>query len=249
MESLTGIVSFVRAAETLSFVAAGRLLGVSASAVGKNIAKLEESLGVRLLQRTTRRISLTEEGVLFLDRCRRVLDELRDAELTLSHFAQRPRGRLRVSLPTVGYRFLAPVLPDFRRRYPHIELDLEFNDRIVDVIEEGFDAAIRSGKQAQSRLMSRRVGSFRFVLSAAPSYLATRGVPLSPKDLATHDGLRFRLPSTGKLQNWAMASQGAAIPLAVKTALLRTMWRPFSLRPSAVWGSRICLNFSRERPL
>ena len=215
MESLTGIVAFVRTAETLSFVAAGAQLGISASAVGKSIARLEESLGVRLFHRTTRRVSLTEEGTLFLDRCRRILDDLRDAEAMLSHAARAPRGRLRVSLPTIGYRFLLPVLPEFRRLYPDVELDLDFNDRLVDIVEEGFDAVIRSGTLTDSSLMVRRLGPFRFVLCASPAYLAGRGVPSVPKDLATHDGVHFRFPATGKLQEWLIAGDAVHVPSAL----------------------------------
>ena len=117
MDNLTGIVAFVRTAEALSFVAAGRALGISASAVGKTIAKLEQSLGVRLFNRTTRRVTLTEEGRHFYERCQRILEDFRDAEATVTASAQRPRGRLRVSLPVIGYRFLLPVLPEFRQRY------------------------------------------------------------------------------------------------------------------------------------
>ena len=187
MESLSGIVAFVRTAETLSFVAAGRALGVSASAVGKNVAKLEQTVGVRLLQRSTRRVNLTAEGTLFYERCRRILDDLQDAEAMLSHAAQTPRGKLRVSLPTIGYRFLLPVLPAFSALYPEVEVDLEFNDRLVDVIEEGFDAVIRSGDLPDSRLMSRRLGPFRFVLCAAPAYLEQYGVPQTPMIWRTTD--------------------------------------------------------------
>ena len=217
MESLTGIVAFVRAAETLSFVAAGRQLGISASAVGKNIAKLEESLGVRLFHRTTRRISLTQEGTLFLDRCRSLLEGLHDAQAMLSRAAQAPRGRLRVSLPTVGYRFLLPILPEFKRLYPGVELDLDFSDRIVDIVEEGFDAVIRSGALTDSSLMSRRLGPFRFVLCASPRYLESHGTPLAPKDLAGHKGLHFRIPTTGRLQEWALARESAVVSLSVLT--------------------------------
>ncbi|ABC38723.1 bacterial regulatory helix-turn-helix, lysR family protein [Burkholderia thailandensis USAMRU Malaysia  len=113
MDNLNGIVAFVRTAETLSFVAAGRKLGVSASAIGKTIAKLERSLGVRLFHRTTRKVTLTDEGRHFHERCHRALEELRDAQAALSQSAQTPRGRLRVSLPVIGYRFLLPVLPEF----------------------------------------------------------------------------------------------------------------------------------------
>ncbi|MFX1738659.1 LysR family transcriptional regulator [Paraburkholderia sp. A1RI_3L] len=202
MDNLNGIVAFVRTAETLSFVEAGRKLGISASAVGKAIAKLEASLGVRLFHRTTRRVSLTHEGQHFHERCHRILEELRDAEAMLSKAAQTPRGRLRVSLPVIGYRFLLPVLPAFSARYPDVELDLDFNDRIVDVVEGGFDAVIRSGLLTDSSLMSRRLGPFRFVLCASPEYVARMGQPRTVAELAAHDCVRYRFPTTGRLQPW-----------------------------------------------
>lgn len=212
MDNLNGIVVFVRTAETLSFVAAGRRLGISASAVGKTIAKLEHTLGVRLFHRTTRRVTLTEEGRHFHERCHRILEELRDAQAMLSEAAQTPRGRLRVSLPVIGYRFLLPVLPAFSVRYPAIELDLDFNDRIVDVVEGGFDAVIRSGTLSDSSLMSRRLGPFRFILCASPGYAARAGLPRTLAELADHGCVRYRFLTTGKLQPWALAPDGSEPP-------------------------------------
>lgn len=218
MNNLNGIVAFVRTAETLSFVAAGRTLGISASAVGKTIAKLEQSLGVRLFHRTTRRVTLTDEGRHFHARCQQILEDFRDAEAMVTESAQRPRGKLRVSLPVIGYRFLLPVLPAFKQQYPDVELDLDFNDRMVDVVEGGFDAAIRSGQLSDSSLMSRRLGPFGFVLCATPAYLAQAGTPRVPRDLATHDCVRYRFPTTGKLQDWALAADDGA-PLKLRTAM------------------------------
>ncbi|WP_413672376.1 LysR family transcriptional regulator [Massilia cellulosiltytica] len=218
MDDLKGILTFVRAAETLSFVAAGEKLGVSASAVGKTIARLEQALGVRLLQRTTRRITLTDEGRHFYDSCHRALDDLERARALMAASAQKPRGRLRISLPAIGYRFLLPVLPAFAAQYPDVELDLDFNDRLVDVVEGGFDAVIRSGALADSRLVARRLGAFRFVLCAAPGYLARAGVPQAPVDLAQHACVRYRFPATGKLQSWILAADGAE-PAGLRTAL------------------------------
>jgi DNA-binding transcriptional LysR family regulator len=234
MESLTGISAFVRTAEALSFVAAGRALGISASAVGKNVANLEVSLGVRLLQRTTRRVALTDEGMLFYERCRRILDDLRDAEAMVSQAAQLPRGRLRISLPTIGYYFLLPVLPEFRKRYPDVELDVDFNDRIVDVIEEGFDVVIRSGELTDSSLMSRRLGPFNFGLCASSDYLETNGVPQTPKDLEKHHCLRFRYPTTGKLQDWSFTDTAATNPFRLSSAL--TCNNMEALRVAAICG-------------
>ncbi|APA89186.1 LysR family transcriptional regulator [Paraburkholderia sprentiae WSM5005] len=212
MDNLNGIVAFVRTAETLSFVAAGRKLGISASAVGKTIAKLERGLGVRLFHRTTRRVTLTEEGQRFHERCHWILEELRDAEAMLSKATQMPRGRLRVSLPVIGYRFLLPVLPAFNLRYPDVELDLDFNDRLVDVVDGGFDAVIRSGTLTDSSLASRRLGPFRFVLCASPGYAARAGLPRTLAELARHGCVRYRFPTTGKLQSWTLTADGGEPP-------------------------------------
>jgi DNA-binding transcriptional LysR family regulator len=137
MENLTGMIAFVHTAEASSFVGAAERLGWSASAVGKSVARLEQHLGVRLLQRSTRRVSLTDDGERFYERCRQILEAVHDAETMMLQANATPRGRLRVSLPTIGYRFLLPVLPEFIARYPAIDLELDFNDRLVDVIEGG----------------------------------------------------------------------------------------------------------------
>lgn len=219
MDSLSGIVAFVRTAETLSFVAAARALGVSPSAVGKNVARLEQTMGVRLFQRSTRRVHLTAEGALFFERCRRILDDLQDAEAMLSHAVQAPRGRLRVSLPAVGYRFLLPHLSEFRRLYPEIEMDLDFNDNLVDVIDEGIDVAIRSGSLPDSRLMARRLGPFRFVLCASPAYLKRKGMVRTPAALEQHDCIHYRFVTTGKLMHWSVATGTDDTQLRLKPAL------------------------------
>ncbi|HTD04736.1 LysR family transcriptional regulator [Undibacterium sp.] len=204
MDRFNGLAVFVRAAETRSFVAAGRLLGISASAVGKSVARLEEKLGVRLFQRSTRHISLTAEGTLFYERCQRILADLEDAEGELARTLETPRGKLRVSMPVIGYRMLLPVLPEFMRRYPQVELELDFNDRLVDVIEEGLDVVVRSGPLTDSRLMARQLGPFRMVIAGAPAYFKKHGIPGKPADLTQHACLCYRFPSTGKLQEWVL---------------------------------------------
>ena len=203
MESLNGFVVFVQVAETRSFVAAGRLLGVSASAVGKSMARLEARLGVRLFHRSTRSMTLTAEGTQFLERSRRILAEIEAAELELSQATAAPRGRLRVSLPLVSSLVL-PVLGEFMRQYPEIELDLDFSDRMVDVIEEGFDAVVRTGTPSDSRLSARKLGQFQMMLVASPAYLAQHGVPQRAADLAQHSCLHYRYPNTGKLETWPL---------------------------------------------
>ncbi|MBV4534100.1 LysR family transcriptional regulator [Pseudomonas sp. SWRI107] len=203
MESLGGLQFFVQAADTRSFSEAGRALGVSSSAVGKSVSRLEDRLGVRLFHRSTRSITLTAEGALFLERCRRILIEVEAAELELSETQQAPKGRLRVSLPLVQ-TLVMPALTAFMQRYPAIDLDVDFSDRLVDVIEEGFDVVMRTGEQTDSRLMSRSLGSFRLQLVASPAYLASSGPLKVPADLAQHSCLQHKFPTSGKLEPWPL---------------------------------------------
>lgn len=219
MDSLNGFVVFVQVAETRSFVAAGRLLGISASAVGKGVARLEEKLGVRLFHRSTRSVTLTAEGALFLERSRRILSEIEAAELELSQASGTPRGRLRVSLPMVSSLVL-PVLGDFMRQYPDIELDLDFTDRLVDVIDEGFDAVVRTGEPVDSRLTARKLGEFRSHLVASPAYLAQHGTPATPADLAQHTCLHYRLPNSGKLEPWALRQTPGEPAISIPTSMV-----------------------------
>ena len=205
MDKLNGITVFVQVAETRSFVAAGRLLGVSASAVGKSIARLEEKLGARLFHRNTRSINLTSEGSLFLERCRRVLNELEAAEQELSSSSETPRGKLRISLPLLG-DVLFMHLSGFMQRYPDIQLELDFTDRLVDVVEEGFDAVVRTGQLHDSRLMARKLDSFDFHLVGAPDYFARYGYPENVEQLQEYHCLHYKLPSTGKLEKWPMSA-------------------------------------------
>jgi len=203
LESLNSIAFFVQAAETRSFSEAGRSLGVSSSAVGKSVSRLEDRLGVRLFHRSTRSITLTAEGALFLERCRRIMCEVEAAELELSETQQAPKGRLRISLPLVQ-TLVMPALTAFMHRYPAIELDIDFSDRLVDVIEEGFDVVMRTGEPTDSRLMSRSLGSYRLQLVASPGYLASHRPPEVPADLAHHACLQHRFPTSGKLEPWPL---------------------------------------------
>ena len=219
MDSLTTLNAFVQVAHTHSFVGAGRVLGVTASAVGKSVARLEERLGVRLFHRSTRSVTLTAEGELFLERSRRILLEIEEAEAELSQVSQAPRGRLKVSLPLVGHPFL-PVLADFKKDYPDVELDLSFTDRRVDVVEDGYDAVLRSGEAPDSRLSSRLVGDYRMIVVAAPAYLASRGTPGQPSDLAAHSCILFRFPNTGKLQRWPLRQDGVELDMQLPAAMI-----------------------------
>jgi DNA-binding transcriptional LysR family regulator len=173
MDSLGSLNVFVRAAEARNFTVAGRQLGVSSSAIGKAVARMEARLGVRLFHRSTRSITLTAEGALFLERCRRIFSEIEAAELELSQTRETPSGALRVGLPMSG-TLMMPTLVAFMSAYPEITLDLDFSDRVVDVIEEGFDAVVRFADVGDSRLMSRALGTYCRRLVAAPAYLVQR---------------------------------------------------------------------------
>jgi len=215
-----GLLAFVRSADLGSFVAAGRVLGISASAVGKAITRLEQELGVRLFQRSTRRIALTEEGRQFHERCRRILDDLDDARAMLSQAAGRPRGRLRISVPIVTYHLLLPLLPEFLERHPEVELDIDFNDRLVDLIDEGIDIAIRSGDLPDSRLVSLPLWHYRSLLCASPDYLARRGIPARVEDLDRHDGIHFRFPNSRRLLEWPLGMDAEAPALRLRRSLV-----------------------------
>jgi DNA-binding transcriptional LysR family regulator len=210
MDSLGSLNAFVQAAEARSFTVAGRQLGVSSSAIGKAVARMEERLGVRLFHRSTRSVTLTAEGGLFLERCRRIFFEIEAAELELAQTHEAPRGTLRVSLPLVGM-LMMPTLVAFMRAYPEIILDLDFSDRVVDVIEEGFDAVVRFAEVGDSRLMTRALGTYRRRLVAAPAYLAAKGVPLIPDDLKAHACLHHKFPTSGKLERWPLRPEHAGI--------------------------------------
>lgn len=212
MDHLGTLSAFVQSAETGSFVAAGRQLGLSASAIGKAVARLEQRLGVRLFHRNTRNMTLTEEGSLFLERCHRIFEEVDAAEAELAQASQIPKGRLRISLPLVGM-LLTPIIANFMRAYPDIRLDLDFSDRLVDVIEEGFDAVVRTGLPADSRLMSRTLGRFPMRIVASPTYLDLHGVPTSPQDLMGHACLHQRSPASGKLRSWPLIDNGETLKL------------------------------------
>lgn len=215
IESVSAMSAFVQAAELRSFKLAGQHFGLSSSAIGKTIAKLEEQLGVRLFHRSTRAIRLTHEGEIFLDRCRRILAELEAAEAELANATASPRGRLRIGVPIAG-GLLTPLFGQFLERYPEVELELDYNDRFVDVIDEGFDAVIRSGEVSDSRLMHVKLGDFTNRLVAAPSYLARMGVPETPEDLTNHRLLHHRFYETGKLADWApTVPEGQTLPVAL----------------------------------
>ena len=192
LDSLAGMAVFAKVVEARSFTAAAAELGMSKSAVSKQITRLEDRLGARLLNRTTRRLSLTETGAAFYDRCARVVAEAQEAELAVTHLQSEPRGTLRVNAPmTFGHLHIAPAIPDFLARYPEVRVDMTMNDRFVDLIDEGFDVAIRIARLTDSSLIARRLAPDRRILCGAPAYFAKHGEPRTPDDLAAHNCLSY----------------------------------------------------------
>ncbi|WP_313618635.1 LysR family transcriptional regulator [Agrobacterium sp.] len=225
MDKLGTIGIFVQVAEAGSFVAAGHRLGISGSAVGKAIARLEDELDVQLFNRSTRSMALTEEGGLFLETCRRIQAEYEETRAKLSRAQAAPRGQLRVSLPLAGM-LLMPTISSFMRAYPQINLDLDFTDRLVDVIEEGFDAVIRTGEVRDTRLMSRKLGTFRHVIVASPEYLKENGHPQVPENLLQHQCLHHRFANYGTLEPWPLVRDGATIKLDLPVSLVASTLEP-----------------------
>lgn len=190
MDRLAAIEAFVRVAETHSFSAAALRLRLSKSVVSRQVGALEAELGVRLFHRTTRSLTLTEAGRGYFERTSRILDDLQDANLAVSQLQAAPRGRLRVNAPmSFGYLHLAPALPDFLARHADVNVDLVMNDRFVDLVDEGFDVAVRIGTLVDSSLIARRLAPVKRVVCASPAYVAAHGAPRTPDDLKQHDCL------------------------------------------------------------
>ena len=178
MENLAGMIVFARVVEAQSFSEAGRRLGMSPSVVSKHIARLEKSLGTRLLNRTTRKLSLTEVGEAVYEHCTRIAHEAEEVEFAVAHLQSKPRGRLRVSAPwTFGMLHMGPVIAGFLRRYPEVEVDLTCRDSVaVDLVEDGLDAAMVLAPAASENVVARQLAPIRWVLCASPAYLAEQPV-------------------------------------------------------------------------
>lgn len=215
MEAGLAMLAFVRAVECNGFTAAARDLGVTPSAVSKLVTRLERKLGVRLLQRSTRRLALTAEGEIYFERVQRIVGEIADAEADVMRFGKQPRGRVRIRVGTAFATYaLVPALPEFQARYPEITLDLVITEYPVDLIEAGIDVAIRVGPLGDVNLVARRVGDLERVISAAPAYLERYGVPAAPEDLARHNCLT--LPGVAGQTEWPFRGPGGTRSVAVK---------------------------------
>ncbi|ELE9013535.1 LysR family transcriptional regulator [Enterobacter cloacae] len=192
MDRLQAMQIFTRVAEAGSFVRAAETLSLPSSTVTSTIKNLEKYLQVRLLNRTTRRVSLTPEGVQYLAQCRDILSLIEHAESSLTDSVRRPQGRLRVDMPAgIAHFIVMPNLQDFYRRYPDIYLMTGVSDRQVDLVQEGVDCVIRTGELTNSTLVARPLGRFRWVTCASPDYLREYGVPQSPDELSRHRAIHY----------------------------------------------------------
>jgi DNA-binding transcriptional LysR family regulator len=220
-DRLTGIDTFVQTVDAGSFAVAAERLGLTRSAVGKTIARLERRLGTRLFQRTTRQQSLTEDGQAYYERCVRALAELDAAEAAFDSGRREPSGRLRVSAPLLfGRHCVAPVLMALAHTHPRLQVEMSFSDRVVDLVEEGFDLAVRIGPLRDSAtLAARRLGSQAMGICAAPSYLAQRGMPSGLADFETHAAIVYGM--NGSSAQWRIRDADGELREPVIASRLR----------------------------
>lgn len=215
MHDLAQLEIFVHVVSDGGFTSAAQSLGVSKSFVSRQLGALEDRLGARLLNRTTRKLTLTDVGTVFYEQCRRVLDELAEAEAAVTNLQTAPRGTLRVAAPmSFGFRYVAPEVAQFLADHGELSIDLDLADRRVDLLDEGFDLAIRIGKLADSSLIARKLGASELLLVASPAYLAARGRPAHPRDLREHDCLLYAY--TPNNSSWQLDGKGGSITVPVR---------------------------------
>ncbi len=239
MDAIEGLPVFVRAVREGSFSGAARALEITPSAVSKQIGRLEDRLSVRLFNRTTRRLSLTEEGAAFYERASRILADLEDAAEAVTSLKAVPRGRLRVTLPTAfGILHLLPALPDYMARHPEVILEIDLNDRFVNMVEEGFDLALRIGELEDSSLIGRRLAANRRVMAAAPGYLERCGTPQKAGDLSLHNCLVYTYRA--QRHDWHLVDDQGEDCIVTVGGNLETN-NPMMLRAAALSGLGIVL--------
>ncbi|TBU89969.1 LysR family transcriptional regulator [Phytopseudomonas dryadis] len=245
LDRLTSMAVFVRAAEAGSFAAVAESLGMTPQMVAKHVAALERQLGTRLIQRTTRRQSLTEFGRLYLERCHAILAEVEAAD-TLAQTAQaEPRGRLRLNAPvTFGRYGLMPLVVGFLHACPAVEVDVVLSDRLVDLVDEGFEAVLRIGAlDPQLALVARPLQPYRLLACASPDYLARHGSPSEPVDLAGHECVGFSAWPSAFSRQWHFVRAGAEYSVAVASRLNLSDWG--AMHAAALNGYGIVLGYER----
>lgn len=216
---LNELLVFTKVAEARSFTRAGKRLGMPKSTVSLQIARLEQRLGVRLLHRTTRKLRLTDEGDAFYERCRRVMEDIDDAERSIMQEVEKPRGHLRITAPVeFGTVFLGPWVADYLRRYPEVSIELELTSRMVDIVGESYDLAIRTGHLATSSHIARKLGTVSRHLYASPLYLERRGTPQTPEEVKRHTCLGHRSQVEG--QGWTLTDGKRELSVKVEFRLV-----------------------------
>jgi DNA-binding transcriptional LysR family regulator len=207
MDRIDAMNVFVAVADQQGFAPAARKLGLSTSAVTRMVAALEDKVGARLLQRTTRSVTLTDVGTRYLERARRILADIEEAEASTRAERTQPSGRLVISAPLVfGRLHVRPLVTAYLDRYPDVSAELRLSDRMINLVEDGIDIAVRVGELADSTLVARHIGDMRRLTVASPDYLTRRGVPQTPLDLAGHDLIQFT--STSSLSDWRFVDNG-----------------------------------------
>ncbi|MDI9273396.1 LysR family transcriptional regulator [Stenotrophomonas sp. PFBMAA-4] len=218
MDTLDAMRVFVAVVERNGFSAAAQALDMSTAGVTRQVAALEKRLSTRLLHRTTRRVSPTSAGAAYYAQCVRLLAEFDALEASIGAQALEPSGTLRINAPVSwGIARLGPLLAGYRQRFPQVELDLALSDRLVDMVEEGYDVAIRITREPSPALIARRLGQARITLCAAPSYLAARGTPRTPQDLEQHDCLGYSYWASGN--QWPLQGPGGETRVTVNSIL------------------------------
>lgn len=218
MDRLDAMQLFVRVAELGSFAGAAQQLGVARSVVTRQIAGLEAHLGVKLMARSTRRLTLTSAGTAYLEKCRVILNLVEAAEIGVAEERQTPRGNIRISLPlSFGLKRLAPLLLDFSQRYPEVALDMDYSDRRVNLIEEGIDLSIRVTRRLDAGDVARRIGTSRMLVLASPDYLSLHGQPAHPAELAHHVCLGYT--NAGAATSWQFVVDGQLENFSIRSRI------------------------------
>jgi DNA-binding transcriptional LysR family regulator len=218
MDKLEAMNVLAKVVSSGSFAEAARRLGVTRSAISKAINQLEQELGVRLLDRTTRRVTPTEAGLAYYERCLAILAQIAETEAQISRLHDEPKGVLKVNAPmSFGTLYLGNAIADFMERYGDLKVELTLNDRMIDPLEEGVDVTVRIGAMVDSSLIARRISTARVVLVASPDYLARHGEPETPADLVSHKCLHYGHSTT--VPRWQLTENGQAITVPVAACL------------------------------
>jgi DNA-binding transcriptional LysR family regulator len=237
MDRMTSMATFVKVVENGGFSAAARALSISPSVASAHVQALEDRLGVRLLNRSTRKISLTEVGQAYYERCLQILAEADDADQIAQALQSTPRGTLRLNTSVAIPPFLAPVITEFTALYPEVAIDLTMTDRMIDLVEDGFDLAVRNMSVPDSSLVTRRVASYRFVVCGSPDYFARHGTPATPADLVNHNCLVYSRSAWG--QDWRFNGPDGELSIPVKGNLQANSDN--ALRLAAVHGQGLAM--------